>query len=172
MQIGLNSGNANSEFRQFCRKCQTHYKRTLRVRNLRGGATPQRVTKRRGTKELGKMNMRNITVCQLGPETTQRQHETFLVALVHAFVCQTAPVICASKTHTTSHIQESVIGFNTAEGQTAGYVAASSKSTNAYTNARKMAPWKLAPVAEVSAARLYQYRRLHPGHSVSRAPKQ
>ena len=92
------------------------YKRTLRVRNLRGGATPQRVTKRRGTKELGKMNMRNITVCQLGPETTQRQHETFLVALVHAFVCQTAPVICASKMHTTSPIQESVIGFDTAEG--------------------------------------------------------
>ena len=84
------------------------------MRNLRGGATPQRVTKRRGMKELGKKNMRNITVCQLGPDTTQRQHGTFRVALVHAFVCQTAPVICASKMHTTSLIQDSIIGFNTA----------------------------------------------------------
>ena len=149
----------------------THYKRTVRVRNLRGGATPQRVTKRRGTKELGKMKMRNITVCQLGAETTQWQHETFLVALVHAFVCQTAPVICATKTHTTSHIQESVIGFNTAEGQTARYVAASSKSTNAYTNARKMAPWKLAtplPGGRRQSQRFQQlvYTSIRTQHSV------
>ena len=150
MQNSLGTGNANSEFKQFCGKCQTHYKRILRVRNLRGGATPQRVTKRRGTKELGKMKMRNITVCQLGPETTQRQHETFLVALVHAFVCQTAPVICASKTHTTSHIQESIIGFNTAEGQTAGYVAASSDSTNAYTMPEKWPPGNLQQLVYTS----------------------